>query len=73
MNNSTNEDDILLVPEDVTSNDFFMSLTVVTPEVLANNSSCTIDTMEELQKYMYTSNTCFYLISKIIKCCGLST
>jgi len=70
MNNSTNENDILLVPEDVTSNDFFISPTVDIPEVLANNSSCTIDTMEELQKYIDTSNKCFYLISKIIKCCG---
>jgi len=70
MNNSTNNDDILLVSEDVTSNDFLMSPTVVIPEVLANNSNCTIDTMEELQKYIDTSNKCLYLISKIIKCFG---
>lgn len=60
-NNSAISEDILFGPADnVTANEFSISPAVI-PEVLADNLTCPIDTMEELQKYIDTSNKTFLL------------
>lgn len=58
-NNSANDDSMIHVPDDFTINDFLISPKVI-PNVLPDNLICSIDTVEELQKYIDTSNNTFF-------------